>query len=64
MAEGVVGQVTGAPGAIISTVKTRPVAAVAIFFFVLLFILIVEAYKPGLFTGPVKKLLTGIGVKA
>jgi hypothetical protein len=64
MAEGVVAQVTGAPGAIVSGVKNKPIAAVATFFFILLFILIVEAYKPGLFTGPVKKLLGAVGVKS
>jgi hypothetical protein len=33
-------------------------------FLVLFLVLLVEAYKPGLVTGPIKKLLNAIGVKA
>jgi hypothetical protein len=46
------------------TIKNKPVVALAVGFFTLLLVLFIEAYRPGLITGPIKKLLTAVGVKS
>lgn len=59
MSEGVVAQIKAAPG----DIKRFPWMALtigAIFMFV---VLLIEAFKPGLLTGPFKALLHAIGVK-
>jgi hypothetical protein len=62
MAESVVTQVKEVPGTLVSTVRRTPVLAIGIMFMVLFLVLLLEAYKPGLLTGPVKSLLHAIGV--
>jgi uncharacterized membrane protein (DUF485 family) len=64
MAESVVTQVKEVPGTLVSTVRRTPVLAIGIMFMVLFIVLLIEAYKPGLLTGPVRSLLTAIGVKS
>jgi hypothetical protein len=46
------------------TIRHKPIVALVVGFLVLFLVLLVEAYKPGLVTGPIKKLLNAIGVKA
>jgi hypothetical protein len=43
---------------------SAPLVAIGMILFVLFVVLLVEAYKPGLFTGPVRKFLTAVGVKS
>jgi len=59
MAEGVVAQVKGAPGEI----KRFPWMSLTIGAIFLLLVLLIEAFKPGLITGPFKALLSAVGVK-
>jgi hypothetical protein len=63
MAEGVVAQVKETPAVVASTVRHRPVLAIGVGIVVLLGVLILEAFKPGLITGPLRKLLSKIGFK-
>ena len=44
-------------------VKSMPFMAIGIGVLFLILVLIIEAYKPGLFTGPIRSTLTKIGVK-
>ena len=60
MAEGIVAQIKGAPGEI----KRFPWMSLTIGAIVLLLVLLLEAFKPGLITGPFKALLHAVGVKA
>lgn len=64
MAEGVVAQVKDIPGTVVGTVRKTPVLAIGVMFSVLLIVLLIEAYKPGLLTNPVRKVLGIVGVKA
>ncbi len=64
MAESVVAQVKDVPGTVINTVRKTPVLAIGVMFAVLLIVLLIEAYKPGLLTNPVRKVLGIVGVKA
>ncbi len=64
MAESVVAQVKDVPGTVVRTVKNTPVLAIGVMFAVLLIVLLIEAYKPGLLTNPVRKVLGIVGVKA
>jgi hypothetical protein len=64
MAESVVAQVKDVPGTVINTVRRTPVLAIGVMFAVLLIVLLIEAYKPGLLTNPVRKVLGIVGVKA
>ena len=64
MAESVVAQVKDVPGTLVGTVRRTPVLAIGVMFGVLFLVLLLEAYKPGLFTGPVKSFLHMIGVSA
>jgi hypothetical protein len=41
-----------------------PFAAIGIGFLFLILVLIIEAYKPGLFTGPIRSGLSKLGVKS
>jgi len=63
MAESVVTQVKEVPGTIVSTVRRTPVLAIGVMVVTLLLVLLLEAYKPGLITGPLRKLLVAVGVK-
>ncbi len=64
MAEDVIAQVKDIPGTALSSVRHTPVLAIGIMFLVLMVVLLIEAYKPGLLTNPVRKLLTTIGLKS
>ena len=46
-----------------SEIKSMPFMAIGIGLLFLLFVLILEAYKPGLITGPLKAALSKVGVK-
>jgi hypothetical protein len=63
MAETVVKQATEGPAVAFNTLRRTPVLAIGLMFIVLFVVLLLEAYKPGLLTGPVKRLLNAIGVK-
>lgn len=45
-------------------VAKAPLMAILIGLIFLTVVLVVEAYKPGLFTGPISHLLTSIGLKS
>lgn len=62
MAESVVTQVKDIPSTIVGSVRHTPILAIGVMFGVLFLVLLLEAYKPGLFTGPVKSFLHMIGV--
>lgn len=62
--DGVVTQIKDIPGTAISSVKHTPVLAIGIALLVILIVLMIEAYKPGLLTNPMRKLLTSIGLKS
>lgn len=64
MAESVVTQVKEVPSTVIDTVRRTPVLAIGVMFAVLLIVLLIEAYKPGLLTNPVRKVLGIVGVRA
>lgn len=59
MAESVVAQIKAAPGEI----KRFPVLALTIGAIALLLVLLIEAYKPGVITGPFRALLSAVGVR-
>jgi hypothetical protein len=59
MAEGVVKEIVTAPKQFLS----HPVVAISIGVFFLLMVLLLEAFKPGLVTGPFKSFLRMVGVK-
>jgi len=64
MAEGVVAQIKAGPGDIIGSVRHTPVTAIVVLLLVLMIVLFVEAYKPGLLTNIPRKILTTIGLKS
>jgi hypothetical protein len=64
MAESVLTQAKEVPGTVLNTVRHTPVLAIGVMFAVLLIVLLIEAYKPGLITNPVRKVLGIVGVKA
>lgn len=64
MAESVITQVKEVPGTVVGTLRRTPVLAIGVMFTVLLIVLLIEAYKPGLITNPVRRVLGIVGVKA
>jgi len=62
MAEGAVAQLKDVPGTIGGTVRSKPFLAVGVMVGVLVIVLLVEAFKPGLITGPIRKALRAVGV--
>lgn len=64
MAESVVTQVKEVPSVVVGTLRRTPVLAIGVMFTVLLIVLLIEAYKPGLITNPVRRVLGIVGVKA
>lgn len=64
MAESVAAQVKEVPSVVVGTLRRTPVLAIGVMFTVLLIVLLIEAYKPGLITNPVRKVLGIVGVKA
>ena len=59
----VVSQVTEAPKVALSSVKSKPIMAIGVSFLVLTLVLLIEAYKPGVITGPIRRMLRALGVK-
>lgn len=64
MSESVTTQIKEVPGTVVGTLRRTPVLALGVMFSVLLIVLLIEAYKPGLITNPIRKLLGVVGVKA
>jgi hypothetical protein len=60
MSESIATQVKEAPGKFLSA----PIMAMVIGLIFLVAVLIAEAYKPGLITGPIRRGLSAIGVKS
>lgn len=54
------GQLKNVPG----DIKRFPYMAIGIGLLFLVLVLIVEAYKPGVITGPIRALLRGLGLKS
>lgn len=46
------------------TIKSKPIVALAVGFTVLVLVLLIEAFKPGLITGPIRRMLQAVGVKS
>ncbi len=63
MAESVVAQVKDIPGTALDSVKKTPVLAIGISLLVLTLVLLIEAFKPGIITGPIRRMLRAVGVK-
>lgn len=64
MSESVVAQIKDIPSTAFSTTKNTPVLAFGIALLVIIIVLMIEAYKPGLLTNPMRKLLTTVGLKS
>jgi hypothetical protein len=60
MAESAVAEIKSAP----KEFTREPWKAIAVGFIFLLLVLIIEAFKPGLITGPIKSLLAMVGLKS
>lgn len=60
MAEGAVAEVKSAPKEFVR----EPWKALAVGLIFLILVLVVEAFKPGLITGPIKSLLSMVGIKS
>jgi hypothetical protein len=58
-----VGDVIALPKGAIKDVVRRPIALVGGIFLTLVLVLLIEAYKPGIITGPIRRLLRAVGVK-
>ncbi len=56
------GDITEAPKKALSTVKNEPWLAVGIVALVLIGVVLLEAYKPGALTGPIRRGLTKLGL--
>lgn len=63
MAEGVLDQVKTGAKDIVKTPMSRPILALTVFTLILGFIVLVELFKPGFFTNPVRKFFGMVGVK-
>jgi len=61
--KGQVGDTLALPKDAIKGAFQKPVVIVGVLILALTFVLIVEAYKPGAFTGPIRRMLRAIGVK-
>jgi len=64
MADGVVGNLKEGALEVPKNIIHRPLFTLAIVFTVLFLTLFIEAYKPGLLTGPIKRLLNAMKVPA
>ncbi len=64
MAEGAVAQLKDVPGTIGGTARRKPFLAIGVMVGVLVIVLLIEAFKPGLITGPIRKGLRAIGVSS
>jgi hypothetical protein len=62
MAEGVVAQVKEGPGDVLKTVKSKPITALVIGFIVLSLVVLIELFKPGALTGPIRKMFGMVGI--
>lgn len=45
------------------TIKAKPLVALTVGFVVLTLVLLIEAFKPGLITGPIRRMLRALGAK-
>jgi hypothetical protein len=45
------------------TIRHKPLVAIVVGVITLVIVLLIEAYKPGLITGPIRKGLQKLGVK-
>lgn len=61
--ESVVTQVKEIPSTLVGSVKKTPVMAIGIAMSVIVIVLVIEAWKPGLITGPIRSGLNKLGVK-
>jgi hypothetical protein len=61
--KGQVADVVALPKGAIKDVMRRPIALVGSIFLTLVLVLLIEAYKPGIITGPIRRLLQAVGVK-
>lgn len=62
MAEGIGTQVVEAPKVALNTLKRTPFLAITIAAIVLFLTLLIETYKPGVFTNPIRTALGAIGI--
>lgn len=58
-----VADVAALPKGAIKDVMKRPIALVGGIFLTLVLVLLIEAYKPGIITNPIRRLLRAVGVK-
>lgn len=58
-----VADVVALPKGAVKDVMRRPVVLVGAIFLAVTFVLILEAYKPGIVTNPIRRLLRAIGLK-
>lgn len=63
MAEAVLEQVKDIPKTLLNTTKKTPVLAIGVAVSVLVIVLLIEAWKPGLITGPIRSGLNKLGIK-
>lgn len=56
------GEALEAPKDAVKTLVKRPWLAVGMVFFVLVVVVLFEAYKPGAVTGPIRRLLSKVGL--
>ena len=59
----VVSAVTEVPKTAVATTMRRPLFALGMAFFLLAVVLIIETYRPGVITNPIRRFLAVFGVK-
>lgn len=64
MAESVVAQVKDIPGTALGSLRSTPILAIGIIFLTLFVVLLIEGFKPGLLTNPVRSALHAMGFKS
>ena len=57
-------QITETPAVIVKSVKNAPIMVILIAGFIIALVLFIEAYHPGLLTGPVRRGLMAVGLKS
>lgn len=63
MSEGPIKQLEDVPKTLVNTAKGKPFMAIGVAVSVLVIVLIIEAWKPGLITGPIRSGLNKLGIK-
>lgn len=56
------GEALAAPKTVLKTVKGKPWLAIGVLVTVLVVVVLVEAWKPGALTGPIRRALQKIGI--